>query len=170
MMIRIGFSRKTYNPLSWIIRKITRFSASHVFFIVDDPVFGLELVVEATEVGFRAIPFEKFRRTNKIVAVFDPKHDLYDGFKSVSKNLGGYYDFFGLFGMIIVLIRRWLGKKVRNPFNNNKSMFCSEAVSAALNFQNYPGWVVQMPDTVDPKILYEFFLKESLEESVEKSE
>jgi hypothetical protein len=152
-MIRIGFSTVTSNLVSRIIRWFSRSKASHAWLLVSDETFGLELVMEASEMGFRLVPFESFKKKNTIVALFDPVVPLESGVKEAATWLGESYDFLGLFGALFVILGRWLKRKWKNPFHSSKSMFCSEAVVRVLQSVAYPGTEGMNPDSVTPQDL-----------------
>lgn len=156
MTVMIGFSTRKYNPLSALIRKVTKSSASHAWMLYYDPFFSRPMVFEATEWGIRVIDAGLFWERNKVVSVFNPKVNLTKAVKASGNLLGGLYDFFGLFGMAFVLAwARWFHRKIRNPLENPRGMFCSELVVAKMEESKYPG-MTEMPSTVSPMALMEF--------------
>lgn len=155
-MVRIGFSTHHHNPLSWLIRTITGSDVSHAWLLLDDSVYGLQLVMEATEGGFRLIPFETFRRSNEVVYLFNPAQSLEAGARQYVNKVGSGYDYAGLFGTIFVLIGRWFHKRIRNPFRSTTVMFCSEAVVDVMQASGYPGTSGMDPDSVTPEDLLKF--------------
>lgn len=156
-MIRVGFSTHTKSILSRIIRWFTGSKASHAWLLVDDPFFGMEMVMEATETGFRFIPYDNFKAEgNDIVAVLEPAYPLDEGVRQAARWLGESYDFAGLFGSIFVMMGRWLRRKWRNPFDKAHSMFCSEAVVQVLQAAKYPGAEKFDPSATTPQDLLDF--------------
>jgi hypothetical protein len=157
---RIGFS--TSNQLiSRAIRWFTKSETSHVFFIYYDEDFKGDFVFEATEPEVRIFPWPAFKKENTIVDVFIPLYPLDKGFEAMGQRLGYHYNFWGLIGMIWVLIGRLLGYQWRNPLTSKKAEFCSEGVSYVLLWSNYPGFD-GIPDTKDPQQLLEFCRKNML--------
>ena len=129
----IGFSTPNYfNPISALIRWITKSKVSHAWFMYHDTDFDLDMVMEAHELGFRLIPFEKFKLHNKVVDTVTPDVNLDPGLKLLAHSLGDIYDYWGLLGMGVVLLGHWFKRKWKNPLQSPKHMFCSEAVVTAL--------------------------------------
>jgi hypothetical protein len=159
---RIGFSTpRGFNPVSWIVRKLTGSVCSHAFFIYWDLDYEADIVMEAHELGFRHVPLSHFVRQNEIVASFVPRADINAGVKWVAMEyLGDAYDFGGLLGAAFVLLGRWLKKKWNNPLANPKHVFCSEAVVYALQRAHYPGASEMVPRDTTPQDLLTFFVKE----------
>lgn len=162
-MIRVGFSTQQKNVFSRVIRWITGSKASHAWILFDDTFFGLNMVMEATETGFRLIPYENFKAEgNDVVAVVEPPYPLDDGVHQAARWLGEKYDFAGLFGSIFVMFGRWLRRKWRNPFAGARSMFCSEAVVRVMQAARFPGSEAFDPEATTPQDLLDFFVKVGL--------
>jgi hypothetical protein len=96
-----------------------------------EPKFGMNMVMEAHELGFRLIPFSRFAAKNKVSAMYgfgslpsSPR--LEPGLRWAAKFLGTGYDFGGLIGMAFVLLFSKFKVAIRNPFDSPKAMFCSE--------------------------------------------
>lgn len=153
--VRVGFSTpKKFNPISWIVRKFTKSRCSHAWFLFYNSRLEMEVVMEAHELGFRIIPYEKFQQDNVVVAVLTPKHPIDKGLVAVAhRYLGTGYDFGGLIGMAIVKIGQWLKLKWSNPFRGAKSVFCSEAIYRAMQWS--PGYenLKGDADSEDPELL-----------------
>lgn len=160
---QIGFSTPNwFNPVSLLIRKITRSRASHTFFVYWDKDFEMQMVMEAHELGFRLVPFERFEKHNTIVKLVVPKRPIDIGLRRVAQNfLASHYDYAGLVGMAVVRFGRWLKRKWNNPFKDSKHVFCSEAMTLAMQWS--PGYddFTDDPSTVDPEDLLEYFEKEA---------
>lgn len=162
-MIRVGFSTHEKNVMSRMIRWLTGSKASHAWLLVEDTFFGLEMVMEATETGFRLIPYDNFKAEgNDIVTVLEPPYALDVGVQQAARWLGESYDFAGLFGSVLVLLGRWLKRKWRNPVASSKSMFCSEAVVRVMVAASYPGAEAFDPEGTTPQDLLDFFVKAGL--------
>jgi hypothetical protein len=157
-MIQVGFSTQTHNILSRMIRAVTKSRASHAWLLVDDSLFGCPLVLEATEVGIRLIPFKTFQVKNTVVHL-SPAHveaSMEVGLRAMSVALGNAYDFTGLFGMFFVYLGRLFRKKWRNPIRSSKAMFCSEFVCRVLQSARWPGAEALDPDSTSPEDLLVF--------------
>lgn len=157
--MKIGFSTpKHFNPVSWLVRKLTGSTASHAFFIYHDLDWDEDWVMEAHELGFRDEPLRLFEKKNEIVASFVPKQSIAVGMRYVAKNyIGTAYDFGGLLGSAFLLLGRWLKRKWHNPLNSSKSVFCSEAVVIALQKSDYPGADGLVAYDTTPQDLLNFF-------------
>ena len=82
----IGFSvPKRWSLLSSLIRTITKARTNHVFLLIEDPIFGCELVMEAHETGYRLVPMEVFRRTDQPLCFVVPSVPLDEGIKQSVK-------------------------------------------------------------------------------------
>ena len=164
MTTRIGFSTpKHFNPVSWLVRKITGSAASHAFFIFHDKDWDAEMVMEAHELGFRLIPLDHFEKKNDIVATFTPRSSIEEGLKIVAlEYLGTMYDYGGLFGGIITRVGKWLKRKWHNPLESSKAVFCSEAVVIALQKSKYPGSETLEAKDTTPQDLLNYFANEPI--------
>lgn len=156
-MIRVGFSTRTKSIFSRLIRWFTGSSVSHAWLVYDDAFFGEDMVIEATEVGFRLIPLANFKAEgNDVVAVVEPKSPLDVGLRAARTWIGESYDFGGLLGASVVILGRWLKRKWRNPLDSPRSMFCSEAVVMVLQASSYPGAEKLDPSATTPQDLLNF--------------
>lgn len=157
-MIRIGFST-TNAPLSRLIRWLTKSAVSHTWLVYYDEDFGQDMVLEATLTGVRLVPYDVFKRHNKLVTEVRPVTvPLQAGLAEVGRWLGAHYDFGGLLGMAVVLLGRSLKRRWRNPLRSSRAMFCSELVAVALKASKYPGTDSWVPSQVDPDTLYKHVL------------
>ena len=165
-MVRVGFSTQTDNVLSKVIRWITGSRVSHAWFLIEDSFFRVPMVMEATETGFRLIPYDNFKAEgNDIIVVLETVYSLDAGVQEATRWLGERYDFAGLFGAIFVLLGRWLRRKWRNPLASAKAMFCSEAVVRVLQSAQYPGASVFDPASTTPQDLLDFFARTGMVET-----
>lgn len=158
--VRVGFSTpKSFNPLSWLVRKFTNSRASHAFFVYRDLDWNMDVVLEAHELGIRLLPLDAFERANVIVKMVTPKNPIEVGLRMVAHSyLGSMYDFAGLVGMAVVMLGRFLKRKWKNPFRGSKSVYCSEAVVLALLAS--PGYeTVPLDPDSSPEDLLTFFEK-----------
>ncbi len=158
-MVYVGFSTpRRWNPLSALIRAVSKSRASHAWLLVEDPVFQLRLVLEAHSTGFRLISFANFVRDNKVVAIAAPAHDLAAGLPAAGGWLGDEFDLLGLFGIFLTLVARWFKRRAwRNPFTSSRALFCSEAVVRVLKAAHHPGAGRLGDETTTPQQLLDFF-------------
>jgi hypothetical protein len=118
----IGFSTpRHFNPVSWLVRNITKSECSHSFFVYWDDDFECDMVLEAHELGFRLIALPRFVKKNRIVALVEPAFSLDPGFLKLGSWVGSAYDFGGLIGQAVVQFGRFLQRKWRNPFHSAAS-------------------------------------------------
>lgn len=164
MTTHVGFSTPNwFNPVSWIVRKVTGSKCSHAWFLYYDKDFEMDMVMEAHELGFRLTPYEHFKKYNVVVGVFTPRRPIDEGLKFVAKKyLSTVYDFGGLLGMAVVKLGQWFRVKWKNPFRGSKAVFCSEAICIAM--KKSPGYedFKEDPDSIDPQTLMDFFVKQKL--------
>lgn len=154
MNTRIGFSTPNwFNPVSWLVRKLTKSRASHAWFVYYDLDWKRDMVLEAHELGFRLLPYSKFKKANKVVGVFKTKESLDEATNWVCDHLGEPYDFGGLIGMAFVLIGRFFKRKWKNPLQNSKAMFCSEMVVSVLQMVRFPATRHIDPHSTSPEDL-----------------
>ena len=155
--IRIGFSTpKSFNPISWLVRKATGSTCSHVWFTFVDETCDLAVVLEAHELGYRLIPLSRFEKENNVVAIIQPRVDMTDALRWSVHWLGTAYDFGGLLGMTWVLIGRMLKKRWHNPAQNSHAMFCSEMAVTMLHRAGYPGSKALVAADTSPQDLLDF--------------
>lgn len=161
-MILIGFSTVPQNPFSRLIRAMTGSRVSHAWLLDTEGFHGVEVVIEATDVGFRLIPFDVFKKQNEVVATFTPPLSLEPGVRVAARWLGERYDFAGLFATSVVLLGRWLKRRWRNPVHSSDALFCSEAVVRVLQASGYPEADKLVPEDTTPEDLLEFLESKKL--------
>lgn len=137
----VGFSTpRAWNPLSALIRWMTRSRVSHTWLLVEDPAFQLRLVLEAGSSGFRLVSFTHFVKDNKVVALVRTAAPLGGALPAAGGWLGKSFDLLGLFGIFLTLVARWFRQRPwKNPFPTPSALFCSEAVVKVLKEARYPG-------------------------------
>lgn len=158
-MVFVGFSTpRHWNPLSALIRAMTRSRTSHAWLLVEDPAFRLRLVLEAHSSGFRLVSFTRFVKDNIVVALVEPPHPIEPGLPEAGEWLGESFDVLGLAGIFLTLVARWFRQRPwRNPFPTASALFCSEAVIRTLRAARYPGAAALEPETTTPAELLAFF-------------
>ena len=157
---RIGFSTQTTNPFSAMIRKFTGGQCSHVWWLYYDLDFGIDMVMDAHETGYRLVPLTMFMQRNKIIATIDPIHDVDEALLHSVQWLGSMYDFAGLIGGLWVMLGRIFRRKWKNPMRSSANVFCSEATARGLLSQKYPGFENVDPETLTPDDILKFFRSE----------
>jgi len=151
--IRIGVSTpKRWNPLSPILRRVMGTPYSHIWILLDDALFDVDMVLGTETHGFQLIPYERFLKTNNVVMVYDPdpSYHLDVGLRAVAPLIGEPYDKVGLIGMAWVMLGRWLKRKVRNPLASSKALFCSESVALVLAKSAVPEAAMLVPELATP--------------------
>lgn len=157
MTTRVGFSTpKGFAPASWLVRKLTKSEWSHAFFVYFDQDWGADMVLEASAVGFRILPLEKYVKKNHC-RLLVPAKPIDEGVKKVALTfVGDRFDYEGLLGMVVPVVGGWLKRKWRNPFRSADKVFCSESVALAARLS--PGYLGGLPETdVTPQQLLEWF-------------
>lgn len=149
-MISVGFST-TNMVVSRIIRWATKAKCSHTFIIFD--WLGEKWILEAGFTGVAPMRYDKFKKSNTIVAEVDLPGLVIDDIKSALDEMGDNYDFGGLFGGFWPLIGTWFKMKWNNPWNNTKAMFCSELVATWLKQLKWKGCAWLTPADVTPQQL-----------------
>lgn len=145
--VAFGFSTPSkFNPVSWVVRKLTGSQASHTWFLYFDEDFKMWMVMEAHELGFRLLPFKRFRDANKVVAIYSTRTSVDDGLRWAASWLGTAYDFKGLLGMFWVILGRVFSRKWKNPMQNTHAMFCSEMAVTVLQSSGVD-WSKQLDPT-----------------------
>ena len=154
----VGFSTpRAWNPLSALIRWMTRSRTSHAWMLVDDPAFEMRLVLEAHSTGFRLVSFARFVKDNVVVALVEPAHPIAPGLPAAGAWLGEAVDVLGLFGIFLALVRRWFEQgPLENPFPTPRALFCSEAVIRTMQAADYPGAEKLAAEGTTPAELLQF--------------
>lgn len=157
MTVRIGFSTPyRWNPLSWLIRRVTRAECSHCWFLYWDRDLDVEMVADAHETGFRTIPYDVFRRQNRIVRVIRPAVDLQPGFKRLVPLWIGRanYDVAGLLTAgLLAILAKWLHRTFKNPLRSSRQVMCSEAIIRVMQDVQHPGIMDLDPESAAPQVV-----------------
>jgi hypothetical protein len=138
--------------LSRLIRWATRGQVSHV--AIGTELAGVPVVVEADALGVVVTLRTRFAARSEIVA----EYKVIDGMLTVGgavDEIGHAYDYSGLFGMAVVTVARYFGRKIRNPFQSPRAFFCSELVFAIDPLRTVVPWRSMRPDTTSPQDLYD---------------
>jgi len=117
---------------SLVGRAIRWFTASPVSHVALCAEFaGVRVLVHATVGGVQVTRRSTFLRKHRIVAEFYPKHPNALSLREAVDRIGERYDYAGLFGFLVVLLGRRLGKRIANPLASSHATVCSELVVRA---------------------------------------
>jgi len=159
--VKVGFSTSR-KLLSRLIRLVTKSKASHTWLLVTDSFLGVDMVLQATMGGFQMVSFDAFQKKHKIITIVDLAHPMDMGVKEAAQWLGFRYDYLGLLGELFVEFGRWFKRKLKNPLNDPKAMFCSEAVVRVLQASSYPGSETLDASATSPQDLLDFLLSKNV--------
>ena len=160
--VAIGFSTVRKNPISALIRWATGAKVSHVWLLVR--LFGVLTVIEASEKGFiPSMSYARFAKKNDVVSIVVLEHDMHVGLAWAAQHFGERYDAAGLFGMLWVLIGSVFHRRWKNPLDDRKALFCSEAIAEILKRSSYPGAEAFVPEETTPEQLMKFFDKPAVD-------
>ena len=157
----VGFSTpKRFNPVSWLVRKLTNSQCSHAWVQYYDDIFDKDMVMEAHELGFRCVPLDHFEGGNTIIKRVPVDVDFTLGIRLLASKLGNTYDYGGLIGMGWVELSRWCRRKfkwwhykITNPLHWANDDFCSATVVEALQASASRMAEDMVPDTISPQEL-----------------
>jgi hypothetical protein len=118
--------------LSRVIRSLTSSATSHA--AIGTEVFGEPVLIhsaldgETGKTGVQITPRNKWFRDNELVAEYEIIPDVVNNMRPMIQHLCDKYDKMGLIGYVIVLVAKWLGKKIMNPLASAKAYVCSRYV------------------------------------------
>lgn len=114
-----------------LIRKITKSNVSHA--MIEVPVWGKRMIMEATIGGVRLVPSQKSR--HRVVKEYQCQFEAKPGLVGISQKLGEHYDYAGLFVIVWAKIFwDWVKLRMKILKWKNKSIKCSELVAMFLKF------------------------------------
>lgn len=152
--IRIGVSTpKKWNPLSPLIRRVMGTPYSHIWILLEDALFDIDMMLGTENIGFVPLPYERFLEESNVIKVWDPdpSYKLEVGLYELIKRIGQPYDKVGLLGMgWVVALARWFKRKARNPLASAHAMWCSEAVAFLLTKSAVPESAALIPASAQP--------------------
>lgn len=150
----IGFSTQPNNIFSKLIRWFTRSKASHSFIFLN-----AKIILEATDFKVKATAYSKFKKKNKIIAVYEIIQDpiiLQKALDTACEELGVDYDVFNIIGIAIVIIVDMLTHiRIKNPLDSKNKLQCSEYVLQFIKDGQIP---IELNDEefIDSQILIDF--------------
>jgi hypothetical protein len=118
--------------LSRAIRAMTRSTVSHV--AIGTEIFGEPVLIhsaldgETGRTGVQITPRARWLRDNTTIAEYEIVPDVTSSMASMVRLLCERYDKLGLLGYVIVIVARWLGKKIMNPLSSSTRFVCSRYV------------------------------------------
>lgn len=122
--MKIIFSKRPGNLISWLIRKFIKKEYSHTAFLVD--LFGINLIFESSLEGVNVVTLEDFLIKNKIVKEYDitkiVNKDLL--MRYLFSNIDGGFSFISFVGILF--------KNKTIGMDGEKEMICSEFVARAI--------------------------------------
>jgi len=134
--ITVGFSKskKAFPIASWAIRLYQRTEFSHVYLREKVRVFKDDLIIHASEGNVQRMSEYQFDKKHEVVEEFivTIESDLrfYELKDLMHKHSGADYSVMQNIGIVYVDIMRFLGKRVKNPWQ--KGWNCSELVMTIL--------------------------------------
>lgn len=111
---------------------MTNSDTSHVCLgteIFGEPVFiHSALDGDTGRTGVQITPRSKWEKDNIIVAEYDIIPAVVSNMRPMIQLLCEKYDKAGLLGYVIVIVAKWLGKKMMNPLASTNALVCSRYV------------------------------------------
>lgn len=135
--ITIGFSKpNTWKPFAWLIMRAYSTPYDHVYIRIHSDKYERDLIYQASSIMVNFMSPEVFDASNITINSF--KLSISDeSYKSLMQfcidNAGKPYGIKDILGLSWVRINDWLGRTVKNPFNDGGTTYvCSELVSTIL--------------------------------------
>lgn len=147
--IKLGFSRPSkWKPFSWLIMTAYTIPYDHVYVRMDIGD-SREIIYQASGLAVNFMSPAIFAANNVIVNEYtvDISDDSYGKMVQFCiDNAGKPYGIKDIFGLAWVRINYWLGRTVKNPFNDNGATYvCSEL--GAVILADFAG--VTLPEDAD---------------------
>jgi hypothetical protein len=160
-VIRVVLSTpKKFNLISWLIRKATRYPASHASIHLEGKgtLKGRGIVLEATGHGVGVIPDGWWHAENRVIRSFALVRQQEIGgeaYREVWDESNVPYDFLGVARFAGRLLVRWLfGWRIRHSPDTPERMFCSELVARWLMaFSRLTAGEGQEPIKIAPEMM-----------------
>jgi len=137
--------------ISRLIRAFTYSKTSHV--AISFERFNTNLLYQGTVRGVVFDVRNDYEKStnNKVIAEYKINVPVSKGMSYVINKLNTKYDFIGAAGVgIIKIIKRWFGKKIKNPFASSKAMICSELVTELNHYGEIKGLDGLDPERASP--------------------
>lgn len=153
--IYVGFSRN-HKIVSWLIRKFTRSNVSHTYIRIPVPEYNTSIVFQAQGFNVHYINYGHFLDKGNIVeaeiCVDVSDEQFIEAEKFRVYECGKPYSYIQLLGYIYLLLGRYLGLRLKNPFSNGDHGYvCVELVCRCLGISN--------EENMTPQDLLDFLIK-----------
>ena len=155
MKILVGFSTKrSFNPISLLIRKITKAEFSHSVIIFK--LHETDLVFQANHNRVNLQDLEVFKREESIVKCLTAEVDKDKFFAYILPLLGIKYGLFTLFGMFLQRVGAKIGLRFKVPFKDgDDTLVCSEIIIRTLQESGNIDAICNLdPEKASPLDLY----------------
>jgi hypothetical protein len=140
MLVTVGFSRGN-TWLSKVICFMTKSNISHTYFRFHSEIPNMpDIIVQASGLMVNCVNEEVFESHSTIIEELDfifEERQYDDLLRFIAVRLGKPYSVKHLLGMTWVLINRYFGKRIKNPFaDGDHSYVCVELSAKGLNIPN----------------------------------
>jgi hypothetical protein len=110
---------------------------------------------ETGRTGVQITPRSKWLEDNELVAEYDIIPEVDEArMQPMIRLLCEKYDKMGLLGYVLVIVAKWLGKKIMNPLASGKAYVCSRYVlKLDPTGDLIPEWKGLVPETTSPEDL-----------------
>jgi hypothetical protein len=157
-MIGIGFSTKKKNLVSRLIRWGTHAEFSHTWPFYDHELYGTTVIVDADIRCIAEVEADVYLKQidDPVMLVPPDGIDLRKGMPALGQELDRPYGVLNLIGHALVVLLSKLGKRIRNPFMNQKKPACIETSYCLLQAA---GVLTDVdPETESPQSLHDRLL------------
>jgi hypothetical protein len=134
---------------------MTNSETSHV--CLGTEIFGEPVLVHSAldgatgHNGVQITPRSKWEEDNVVVAEYDIVPNVAGNMRPMIRLLCERYDKMGLLGYIIVIVARWLGKKIMNPLASAGAFVCSRyVIQLDPSGELIPEWRGLDPEKITP--------------------
>ena len=141
--------------LSRVIRWMTASEVSHV--AIGTEIFGEPVLIhsaldgETGRNGCQITPRDRWLADNTLVAEYTVIPDVSANMGSLIKLLCERYDKMGLIGYVVVIVAKYLGKKMMNPLSHPSKYVCSRyALKLDPEARAIPEWAGLDPEKTTP--------------------
>ena len=157
--IIIGFSRPSgwFEPFSWLIRLFLWTPYSHVYIRFHSDPYNSDLVFQASSLQVNFYSEAVFTSVEDVIQEFtipvttETKDAVIE---FAMANVGKPYNILGVFGVLLVIVASWFGKKMANPIGGSGD-FCSQLVGQVL--VEFLGGKLNYPvDVITPKDIFNY--------------
>lgn len=167
--IIIGFTRPSgwFEPFSWLIRLVCWTPYSHVYIKFYSKSTDRWLIYQASGTKLNFIGQTLFDAEEVLCGEFEIPITFPTRNNTIQfciDNVGKPYAVGQIIGFACVLFMKIFGKKIKNPFYNGNSYFCSELVGDILEELLKEGGSLD-PSISSPKDIWNFLLSKGFKQS-----